>query len=298
MTVFSRQLLFAVFISGLLFSCGSGGDEDKEALTEETDTIKSAVFNVGGELFSIPSPIQTALMVQKSGISYDKSVLSMSNMANSYMTDQARALNLGVYGADLAYVSLFNQTQDAIGYLSAIKQLSDRLGLNSAFDAGTMERIKTNITNKDSMTMLVGVAYRGSDAYLKTNKRSDISTLILIGGWLESMHFSIAAFRAKPSDGLRYRIAEQKQALNSIIKILGTETVPEVKELHGLLSDLSKDYEKIQFKYTFVEPIHDTVKKVSYINSTSEVIVSDEELSKISAKVIKIRNKIVNPHQS
>ena len=76
-----------------------------------------------------------------------------------------------MFGADLGYVSLYNQTQDALGYLGSIKQLSDKLGISAAFDGPTMERIKNNITNKDSMMVLVGIAYRASDAYLKNNER-------------------------------------------------------------------------------------------------------------------------------
>lgn len=278
----------------LVVSCSGDGNVDTEGLLDDTDTVKAAVVNVAGELFSVPSPIQTAMLVQKSGVAYDKSVLSQSAKANSFTTDYARALNLGVYGADLGYVSLYNQTQDALAYLAAIKQLSDKLGISAAFDAATMERISQNITNKDSMMVLVGLAYRGSDAYLKTNKRSDISSLILAGGWIESMHFSISAYRSKPNNEIRYRIAEQKQALASIVKILKGQENAEAQELASSLDELTKYYEQISFKYNFVEPTHDTIKKVTYINSTSEVVVTDELLEKINKKLTAIRNKVVH----
>jgi hypothetical protein len=297
MTSFTGHLTIAL-LSGLLFFSCTSGEKEEEVLVEATDTIKTTIVNVGGELFSIPSPIQTALLVHRSGVVYDKSILSPSKIVNTYLTDYSKALILGVYGADLAYVSLYNQTQDAIGYLAAVKQLSDKLGLNAAFDNTTLERIKTNIANKDSMTVLVGLAYRGSDAYLKTNKRNDISSLILAGGWVESLYFSISAYKSKPNDELRYRIAEQKQALNSIRKILTDLAQPELKDLTEDLNDLSKEYEQIQFKYTFVEPVHDTVKKLTYINSTSEVLVSEGQLEKITSKLMKIREKIVNTAQS
>lgn len=295
----NKSLFILAISAGFLASCGGNKkEEEKEDLVETTDTVKTAVFNINGELFSLPSPVQTALLIQKSGMSYDKSILSQSNKANIYSTDYSRAFNLGIYGADLGYVSLYNQTQDALGYLASIKQLSDKLGLSAAFDIGTMERIKNNITNKDSMMVLVGLAYRSSDAYLKSNKRNDISTLILAGGWIESMHFSVSAYKAKPTDAIRFRIGEQKQALNSLIKILSGNTSPEVVEISTMLSDLSKVYEGIQSKYTFVEPSTDSVKKVTYINSTTEVMVSDEQLSQINAKVQEIRNKIVNSAKS
>jgi hypothetical protein len=296
--VFSRYYIAFTIVAGLLVSCNSSKTEEKEDLVETTDTVKTTLLNVGGELFSVPSPIQTAVLIQKSGITYDKSVLSMANKVNTFSTDYLQALNLGIYGADLGYVALYSQTQDALGYLGSIKQLTDKLGISAAFDGPTMERIKNNITNKDSMMVLVGIAYRGSDGYLKTNKRSDISSLILAGGWIESMHFSLSAYQTKPSDGVKYRIAEQKQAIQSLTKILGGSSSPEFAELTGQLNALLKIYEGIEFKYTFVAPTTDSLKKVTYINSTSEVIISNEQITQIGEKIKEIRNKIVNPTQS
>jgi hypothetical protein len=296
--VFNEHFVVLLMLSGLLFSCGTDADGERDELLEDKDTVKTSLLNVAGELFSVPSPVQTALLIQKSGITYDKAILSDSHKVNTFSTDYSRALNLGIYGADLGYVSLYNQTQDALSYLGAIKQLSDKLGLSAAFDPATMERIQKNITNKDSMTVLVGLAYRGSDAYLKDNQRTDISSLILAGGWIESMHFSVSAYRRAPADQIRYRIAEQKQALTSILKILQKNESEEIKDLTAALSALSKVYEGIQFKYVFAEPTHDTVKKVTYINSTSEVLVTDEQLTEINGKITEIRNKIINSTQS
>lgn len=293
-----KKLLVMALPLVFMASCNSKKDDEKDGLLENTDTIKSAVLNVGGELFSVPSPIHTAMLIKRSGITYDKSALSAANKVNTYSTDFMRALNLGIYGADLGYVSLYDQTQDALGYLASIKQLSDKLGITSAFDVPTMDRIKNNITNKDSMMTLVGLAYRSSDAYLKNSQRTDISSLILAGGWVESMHFSLTAYKSKPSDEIKYRIAEQKQALGSLVKILGANSSQEVVDLTTMLNDLSKVYEGIKFTYNFVEPVTDTIKKVTYINSTTEVSVTNEQLKQISDKVKAIRDKIVNTTQS
>jgi hypothetical protein len=297
--ILNKSVLTFTIVASLFSSCGDKKEgTGKDDIVETADTVKTSVLNVGGELFSVPSPIQTALLIQKSGISYDKSTLHASNKVNTFTTDFSKSLNLGIYGADLGYVSLYNQTQDALGYLASVKQLADKLGISAAFDASTMERIKNNVTNKDSMMVLVGIAYRGSDAYLKNNQRTGISSLILTGGWIESMHFSVTAYKSKPTDGVRFRIAEQKQALGSLIKILSVSTEAEVTALTAQLTELAKIYEGIQFKYNFVEPVTDTTKKLTYINSTTDVIVSDEQIALITDKIKEIRNKIINPSQS
>lgn len=282
--------------SVLISSCGdpkTEGETNGDDLPD-TDTVKAVALNVGGELFSVPSPIQTALLIQKSGVAYDKAILNAGSKNGQYSSDFAKALNLGVYGADLGYVSMYNQTQDALGYLGAVKQLADKLGVSAAFDQQTMKRINDNISNKDSMLVLVGIAYRASDAYLKTNKRTEISSLILTGGWIESMHFSIVAYNKKPTDEIKFRIAEQKQALGSIIKLISSHNLPDASELVKELEELAKIYEGITTKYNFVEPTTDEAKKITYINSTTEVNVSKEQLDQIAEKVKAMRDNIIN----
>jgi hypothetical protein len=246
--------LVSVFIS----SCGDPKPiEDTNDNLPDNDTVKAMALNVGGELFSVPSPIQTALLVQKSGVSYDKAILNPGNKNGQYLSDFSKSLNLGIYGADLGYVSMYNQTQDALGYLGAVKQIADKLGVSAAFDQQTMKRINDNISNKDSMLVLVGIAYRASDAYLKTNKRTEISSLILTGGWIESMHFCINAYNKKPTDEIKYRIAEQKQALGIILKLITSHNMPDAGQLIKDLEGLSKTYEGITTKYNYVEPTTD-----------------------------------------
>ena len=184
----------------LLFaSCGGDkGKTSSEEVQEDTAKVVSgAVLNIGGELFSIPSPLQTAMLIQKTGSPYDKSILNTKENMHQYATDFAKAINLGIYGADLGYVNMYNKTQDAISYLAAVKKLSDELGVSGAFDTQTMERFNKNIANKDSMMVLVGLAYRAGDAFLKQNKRNDISGLILAGGWIESLNFAVAVNRSE-----------------------------------------------------------------------------------------------------
>ena len=291
----NTKLIALGLASLLIYSCGDPKPtEESNDNLPDTDTVKAMALNVGGELFSVPSPIQTALLVQKSGVTYDKSILNAGNKNGQYISDFTRSLNLGIYGADLGYVSMYNQPSDALGYLGAVKQIADKIGVSAAFDQQTMKRINDNISNKDSMLVLVGIAYRASDSYLKTNKRTEISSLILAGGWVESMHFCINAFNKKPTDEIKYRIAEQKLALSSIIKLIKSHNLPDAAGFVKELETLSQVYEGITTKYNYVEPTTDEVKKTTYINSTTEIMISKEQLDQITKQVTAIRENIIN----
>lgn len=289
-----RGAFLLLSVSALL-TAGCGGDDGKDPdALPPIDSTQTTILNVNGEIFSIPSPIQTAFLIKGSGAAYSKEILNPSNKASDYSTNFAKALNLGIYGADLGYVTIYDQNQDAIGYLNSAKKLADELGVSGAFDANTIERFAKNLGNKDSMLVLVGVAYRSSDAYLKNNDRSDVSGLVLAGGWLESLHFATNVYKAKPNEEVKRRIAEQKTSLQSLIKLLTQfYSQPEYTEFIDNLNDLSTVFDGVEFKYTFEKPVTDAEKKMTTIMSKSEVNITPEQIESITQKVKSIRSQIV-----
>lgn len=286
-----------VAVGALLTTTGCSNDHKTDG-TDSAAVVDTAqhgiIVPIGGEIFSIPSPIQTALLIKGSGVSYNKNLMNPSNKSSQYSTNFAKAINLGIYGADLGYVTIYDQSQDASGYLVAAKKLSDGLGISAAFDTKTIERFNKNLGNKDSMLSLVGVAYRASDAYLKTNDRSDVSGLVLAGGWIESLYFTTDIYKAKPNDEIKRRIAEQKLSLQNLIKLLKPYySQSEYTKFIDGLTDLSTVYDGVEFKYTYVKPTTDAGKKLTTINSTTEVTIRPEQIDAITQKVKAIRALII-----
>lgn len=295
--VLFKSLAFASIFSVFLTSCGNGDSENTDAVDStmvkpENDKVGPLVVN--GEIFSIPSPIQTSMLIKQVGTNYSKDILNPTANTPNYTTTFKKALNLGVFGADLGYVTIYEQTQDAIGYLNSVKKLADELGVSGAFDVQTIERFQKNLGNKDSLLVLVSVAYRASDAYLKNNERNDISGLVLAGGWIESLYFAVNTAKTSKSDELVRRIGEQKSSLNSVIKLLTPYySQPEYAELVDELMALSTIFENVAFAYTYEKPVTDVKNKITTINSKTQVTVSPEQLESISQKIQSIRNLIV-----
>jgi hypothetical protein len=286
-------LLLLSFTAVMISSCGPDEGKDDENI-DPVDSTQTTILNVNGEIFSIPSPIQTAFLIKNSGATYNKEILNAPGKSSQYSTNFSKALNLGIYGADLGYVTIYDQTQDAIGYLNSAKKLADELGVSGAFDANTIERFTKNLGQKDSMLVLVGVAYRSSDAYLKNNDRNDVSGLVLAGGWVESLYFATNVYKIKPSEDVKRRIAEQKSSLQSLVKLLTQYySQPEYTEFIDNLNDLSTVFDGVEFKYTYEKPSTDAEKKITTINSKSEVKITPEQIESISQKIKSIRSQIV-----
>lgn len=293
---FSNKRRVIVLLSAIslfsFFSCEQKITEESE-MSNIVDSNQTQMLNVNGEIFSIPSPFQTAFLIKQTGNTYNKEMLNASQNFASYSTEYQKALNLGVYGADLGYVTLYDQTQDAIAYMQSVKRLGDELGVTGAFDTELMKRFQNNVGKRDSLLVLVSSAYRACDAYLKNNERNDISALILVGGWIESLHFATTAVQAKNSPELTQRIAEQKASLQSLINLLTPySSESEYIELIDNLQDLSNAFEGVEFKYIYEKPSVDVENKTTNINSKTEVKITNEQIEAIYQKVQSIRNQI------
>ncbi len=291
---FREPFLTVALIALFSASCGPGEDVDNTKKGDTLDPNKGSIITINGELFSIPSPIQTALMIKQSGSNYTKDILNPTSKSTSYSTNFQKALNLGIYGADLGYVTIYDQTQDAVSYLNAVRKLADELGITGAFDKNLLDRFQKNLGVQDSLLGLVSVAYRASDAYLKNNERNDVSGLVLAGGWIESLNFATGVYKMKPNDDVKRRIAEQKSSLTSLIKLLTPYySQPEYTELIDNLKDLQTVFDGVEFKYSYEKPTVEPEKQLTTVNSKSEVKISEEQINSITEKIRNIRNQIV-----
>lgn len=288
-----------VFALSAIFMVGCVSDVKKEGAdegdtTEKVDSTSTRLMSIGGSMFSIPSPIQTAMLIEKSGADYNKGFLNDAKKVTTYATNYQKALNLGIYGADVGYVTIYDQSQDALKYLGVINKLSDELGITGAFDENTIKRFENNFGKRDSMLNLVAVAYRNADAFLKDNDRLNVGALVLAGGWIETVYFSTQIALKDGDQEVINRIGEQKYTLNNIVKMLTPYyNQPEYDALVDELIELAYDFDAIDVQYTYEKPTVDIANKTTTINSKTVVVITPEHLQAITDKVASIRNKIV-----
>lgn len=294
MKLFS-SVLYLFFFSLILLSCkGSADDDGREIDNDVLDANSSLNTVFDGKIFSIPSPIQTSLMIRELDIPFNPNYLNPTDNLSSYNTSYKQALNLGVYGTDLGYVSLYNKSDFSIKYLASIEKITEQLGLTSAFDQVFMKRFENNLANQDSMMILAADAFRKkADNFLKNSNRKAISALVLTGGWIESMNLACELNSQRASQKLVERIGEQQLSLATIIEILTEYNDNKVNdELIQDLTDLQFYFNKVQFNYTYKEPTTDAENKMTTLNHSLQVKIDTDIMNQITMKVRTIRQKI------
>ncbi|HOG20423.1 MAG TPA: hypothetical protein PKW37_08280 [Salinivirgaceae bacterium] len=299
------RLLYNIFIiflvSMLWISCGADQSKKVEkSLTEqETDELDQASqdFNKAKQIFySLPSPIETAMLIKRSGVQFNESLLNRTDNYSKYTTTLQKALNLGIYSADLSYASMFDQTQIAIQYMSVSKIMAQDLGVLNAIDEEIINRLETNIDNRDSIMEIITESFMNSDIYLKENGRPETAAIILAGGWVEGLYLAVKSVDSKRSgnDDLIDRIIDQKISLSSLIQLL--ESYHNIKMVNRLLMDIRKVsavYENFDVVYSHIETLTDPDDRTTVLKARTDVFKSANALKSLGNVVDSLRTQYV-----
>ncbi len=291
----STTIALGLSLGLLLVACGGPDNASRttgaDTLAVDTTPKETELLNVGGKLFSIPSPVQAALAIRKAGLKYQKDLTVPLEKGDAVVGKVAQSAALGIYGADLAYVTVHKDGQRAMATMQAIEKLGNKLEITNSFDRALLDRFKSNLGSEDSLLRFSGTAFRAADQYLKNNQRDDVSALVLAGGWVESLYLTVSDPSAAKDQLLVNRIGEQKNTLNALVDLLqnsdkdqaATALITAMKELQTL-------YAGINANYSYQEPVTDVAKRTTFIHSTSSITIPADQLAAITAKVTAIRN--------
>ena len=286
-----------IVVAASLAGCGSEpAAQDQLTVDAATDSTKEERMAKTKKIFyNIPSPMETAALLKKAGAQYNSKILNDVKNVDKYTAASQQALNLGVYGADLSYASVFNHTQESMFYTSCSRKLADRLGVTNAFNDSTLELMQSKMNDRDALLDIISTTYWDVDAYLKENGRDNISALMIAGGWVEGLYVATQVTTTNDSPDLRRRIAEQKHSLDDLVALVGSYGVEDAR-LDGVKGDLAALQELFKEIKT-PEPGATTTEEngVTVIGGNEPpATLTDAHLTAIRDKAASIRNSYIN----
>jgi hypothetical protein len=296
------KILKFILVALVIASCGPGKKADEKAFLESID---AEVGSVGSEtaiaeiLQQIPSPLEIAVLLKQSGKKYNAGYLNTADNLTKYNTNYKRALNLGVYGADLGYTNIYEQNQDGLKYITAIKTLAEGLNIGQFFDMETIGRLATNSKNLDSLLLITTQNYNSINHYLQTQGRANLSVLLLTGGWLEAVHIMCNVASSDPSNTvLQEKVGEQKVTFNNILSLLSfyKDSDPNIASLIQDMEQLRDVFDRVNITYTYKESTFEIVNGVMVIkdNSTTTIDITPEVVEQVRTALAAVRNKIIS----
>ncbi len=219
--------------------------EDKQKKQEElsVDTLESEVREV---VYPLPSPFEVYEDLQRIGASYLGDVLNPVSNADKYFSENEKALNLGVYSADLSYVTTYDKTQEMQRYSRVVRSMMNNLDIDIEISNLSQESIKERFQNKDSLVNYVTNIFHKTYSFLNKKGDPSLSALMVAGIWSEGLY--IATHISKDTYDT-YEIVklihEQKTSLEKVMKIMNRFQDNEtVSKLHDDFETLMKLYEE------------------------------------------------------
>lgn len=293
-----KRLLFGIFISTIVFSCNTSSQKNEKTETTVIDTTtktKALVGMINGTIYSIPSPYSIMNYLQSIHIPYYQNIPNSVENLNFYESTSEKALNLGIYGIDISYMTLYEQTGEALNYFAALKTLTNQLELTTVFDASTMDRLETNMGNKDSILLILTNKLRDSDKMLKSENQKAEAALIMTGGWIESLYILTQIEKKKHNDNTVQRIGEYKYAAETLLNILRPYYMKssEYQDLIDDLVEICYIFDGVESEYSYQKPIHIPEQQKTIITSTSTLKIMPEHITLITEKIEKMRNSII-----
>jgi hypothetical protein len=268
---------------------------DLGEVTKDTTEIAPEILN--DLVASIPTPLEMSSALIASGAEYDHALLNPVESVEKYSTAYQKAFNLGVYGADLAYINNYGKTIFSLTYLGSIKRLADDLRIGQFFDLEALQRLSTNSKNTDSLIFISTSNFNAINKHLRANQRSNLSVLMICGAWLEGMHIAGQVYTSSPNEELQRILAEQKIVLDRIAVVV--DAYPSdtyFAALHDKLEGVQAQFKKITVESEYHAPTKKVVdgNLVVQDNSVTRFNIPEGVMDSAVAQIADVRKAYVN----
>ncbi len=301
------RISLLALVAVLWVSCKSGTKQKK---AEEENAVEVDVSQLNQEMFkdineakqifySLPSPLETAMLIKSSGADYNEDLLNSVDNATKYSTNKSMALNLGIYTCDLSFASLYDQTQASIDYMNAAKKMADGLGILDAISQENIDRLEENINNRDVIMDIISETFMNSSSYLEENDRTAIAAIVLVGGWMEGLYLAtqlVPDTANLATNKLVHRIVDQKLSLNIVERLLNeNKDNPDIQSIMKDINEIKAVYDKIPMTGSSTSKTSTNEKThVTTIESKSSYKLSKDVFNELKEKVKVIRNNYIS----
>jgi hypothetical protein len=247
---------------------------------------------------NISSPVEIANLLQTLRVPFSPNYLATAINPENQKTPYDKALNLGILGADLGYLNMYEKTGSSIDVISSIRELAGSINVGQFFDYESIRRLSLNRSNLDSLLYISTDSYNKIDSYLRSNSQGQLSALMIIGVWIEGQYLATQVVSQYPDKILSDRIGEQKIILNDLLLLISPYCNQDANytELCRDLQKIKEIYRPVKISYTQGQPV--TTEKDGGIvikqTETSVVEMSNEQLYSIIEISKTIRNRLIS----
>ncbi len=273
---------------------GDSGKPQKEISKDDINEPEVELTDTEKVDYRLPTPNLFFEVIKKIGGDADMELVNSVENKDNYETTAQKALNFGVYISDLAYMMNYDFNSESAQYFGAIKSLADEMSISKVFSEDLMNKLSENTENGDSLYAYSSEIYYNAYTYLEEEKKEDVLSYMLIGGWVESMHIVTHLIDGySDNNAIIDEIGAQKVIIESIMEH-AQNSAEKNPELNPWLDDLGGLLE-IYYEHLQEEEVEADQSNGKIILDGGEKVVLDaESFGTIVEKVEEMRAKIVD----
>jgi hypothetical protein len=266
----SLKVLLSMVVVAFLFTVTSCGGGAKQAETDKTEVATKDETFKSVTKYPIPTTFEVIKLLNKAGASYILSLNNPVENVDKYFTEKSKALNLGIYGADLSYASTYQMKQETMNYLKVSKKLIEDLQISTAFNQDFAQKVEDNIDNKDTLIQVITDSFYDTYEFLINEGKDNLSLLVMVGSWTEGLYITCQmAVISKDNQDLLKIIANQKDPLNKLYELM--EPVSDdaaIAEVIETLKPLKDIYDSVETEAITPEQFASIEQSVTSIRET------------------------------
>ena len=287
--------LLAISALAVMTSCGGDSDteDNNDNIIEAVDTVVEVSDALEVE-YSVPTPNELFEIVKLQGGEQKVGLVNPLENRDNYVETKEKALNFGVYSADLAYMSCFGVGTEFLMYMKTIEEMGDELGISGAFDTDLMDRIENNEGDSDSLFAISNETYYDSYLYLEENGKGMELSLIMGAGYIESLYIICSLTNGYVEDDpIIEKIGDQKLVLENLMEFLATYQDDEnVAEMTNDLMSLQEVFEiSMDFEESGTNVDNNDGKLV--LSGGGSFKMNEQALKDVTAKITEMRENII-----
>lgn len=250
--LYNKNILSIIIISVIsMVSCKNPQQKDKTDTAN--DSIQTAAKDnayLNSVYYRFPTPDEIFGFINNEKLKFDQTLLNPSGNAEKYLSSKTQTIALGVYIADLAYITLFESYNKSIEYYKIIHSLSEKIRINSAYDLAISKRIEKNLLNLDSLKNISVDSYSSMVEFLILNNREKTLALIASGAYIECFYIAFnLAGNYSTDNPMILKIVDLKFAFENLYSYLQIYSEDEtIKLVAKQFENLNTIFKKIKEK--------------------------------------------------
>jgi len=239
-----KLILGIVILSLITFSCSNNNSSKKSADTVD-DIVIDELENIVKDA-PMPTSYEVIELLNKTGAGFIFDITNPPSNIENYISYKQKAINLGIYAADLTYTTTYKKKDETSDYLDNFVELVSDLEI-STLDQVFFESLQNNLDNRDSLIIIVKKAQDDTYEFLNESGQNELALYALAGSFVEGLYLVSATIKfANDKQTLYDLLLKNKKTLSEIIKLMDSYKNDEgFKDLHESLNKINNLFNKL-----------------------------------------------------